>query len=57
MDNVRFHHAQNVQSIIDNADHNLLFHQAYSPLLNPTAGMFNRLKHYVKLFVLTVINR
>ena len=49
MDNVRFHHHDEVQAIFDDSPHEVVFLPPYSPFLNPIENMFNQLKHYVKL--------
>lgn len=50
MDNVPFHHAELVESLIAGTSHEIVFLPAYSPFLNPIENLFNQLKHYVKRF-------
>ena len=50
MDNLRFHHAEDVIQIVTDAGHNLVFLPAYSPFLSPIENLFNQLKDYVKRF-------
>jgi len=48
MDNVRFHHSEDVQSLVEARGHHLEFLPPYSPFLNPIENLFNQLKFYVK---------
>ena len=50
MDSVRFHHADDVEKLVGDAGHFLVYLPAYSPFLNPIENLFNQLKHYVKKF-------
>lgn len=48
MDNVRFHRAEDVKSLVESRGHSLLFLPPYSPFLNPIENLFNQLKFHVK---------
>ncbi|XP_074596385.1 uncharacterized protein LOC141851541 [Brevipalpus obovatus] len=48
MDNVRFHHTEEVQSLIASTNHEIVFLPPYSPFINPIENLFNQLKFYVK---------
>jgi transposase len=48
MDNVSFHHANDVRELVESSGHQLLFLPAYSPFLNPIENVFNQWKHRVK---------
>ena len=48
MDNVRFHHANEVEHVVNDRGYEIIYLQPFSPFLNLIENMFNRLKFYVK---------
>lgn len=48
MDNVRFHHADQVERLVSEKGHHIHYIPAYSCFLNPIENLFNQLKFYVK---------
>ena len=48
MDNVPFHHNNQIEEMILEKNHELIFLPPYSPFLNPIENLFNQFKFYVK---------
>ncbi|KAG0421621.1 hypothetical protein DMUE_6280, partial [Dictyocoela muelleri] len=48
MDNVPFHKNIEIQNLIENAGHNILYLPPYSPFLNPIENLFSQWKYKVK---------
>ncbi|XP_074603938.1 uncharacterized protein LOC141857343 [Brevipalpus obovatus] len=49
MDNVRFYHHAEIESLLAGTSHEIVYLPAYSPFLNPIENLFNQLKYYVKI--------
>ncbi|KII71215.1 hypothetical protein RF11_09239 [Thelohanellus kitauei] len=48
MDNVRFHHTENVKNTVESRGHDIIFLPPYSPQLNPIELLFSKWKSIVK---------
>ena len=49
LDNAIFHKSKEVKSKIEETENNYLYSVRYRPNTNPIEGLFNQLKHYLKL--------
>ncbi|KII69212.1 hypothetical protein RF11_06594 [Thelohanellus kitauei] len=48
MDNVRFHHTENVKNTVESRGHDIIFLPPYSPQLNPIELLFSKWKIIAK---------
>ncbi|KII67412.1 hypothetical protein RF11_08424 [Thelohanellus kitauei] len=48
LDNIRFHHTENVKNIVESRGHDIIFLSPYSPQLNPIELLFSKWESIVK---------